>query len=299
METFDYYPLVETACLVAMNPEKAALYFSLAFVGGFLISVTVLCGHWMALKLAPIANDRSSMYSHQSTMTHPTPTHYRPHSLEQTMPPVAHSGCGVGGGLAPTVSHQSIMTQTSNHSSENGEDGKQQQQQGVRIPIRTVGGQTEQVKAPPQNPSYRLSFLEELRKSTEAKSVQVKNCGNPFDEEDDQQDMADSGKGQSLFGSEPEHRSDNAASLRRSVSGGGPGGAGSSAAASAHYAELNYDEDEEEDYEDYDQYYSDDLTLPPEHRHTRTVSVAYNPTGPASDRSWQPQQGTHLFTYRM
>ena len=64
------FALVEVACRVAMNPEKAALYFCLAFLGGFLISVTVMCGSWMALKLAPVANDRTSMYSHRSTMTH-------------------------------------------------------------------------------------------------------------------------------------------------------------------------------------------------------------------------------------
>ena len=64
------FALVEVACLVVMNPEKAALYFCLAFLGGFLISVTVMCGSWMALKLAPVANDRTSMYSHRSTMTH-------------------------------------------------------------------------------------------------------------------------------------------------------------------------------------------------------------------------------------
>ena len=98
MDDFDYYPLVETACLVAMNPEKAALYFSLAVVGGFLISVTVMCGHWMALKLAPIANDRAAMYSHQSTMT---VTHQN------------DSGCDVATSLPPTTSHHSIMTQTS------------------------------------------------------------------------------------------------------------------------------------------------------------------------------------------
>ena len=64
------FALVEVACRVVMNPEKATLYFCLAFVGGFLISVTVMCGSWMALKLAPVANDRTSMYSHRSTMTH-------------------------------------------------------------------------------------------------------------------------------------------------------------------------------------------------------------------------------------
>ena len=64
------FALVEVACLVVMNPEKASLYFCLAFVGGFLISLTVMCGSWMALKLAPVANDRTSMYSHRSTMTH-------------------------------------------------------------------------------------------------------------------------------------------------------------------------------------------------------------------------------------
>ena len=103
MESFDYYPLVETACLVVMNPEKAALYFSLAFVGGFLISVTVMCGHWMALKLAPIENDRTGLYSHQSTMTH-----QGPHQVDG----------GVTASLPPTTSHHSIMTQTSLNSEE-------------------------------------------------------------------------------------------------------------------------------------------------------------------------------------
>lgn len=106
MESFDYYPLVETACLVAMNPEKAALYFSLAFVGGFLISVTVMCGHWMALKLAPIANDRSGMYSHQSTMT------VNQNSYQDQV------DTAVTASLPPTTSHHSIMTQTSLNSDE-------------------------------------------------------------------------------------------------------------------------------------------------------------------------------------
>ena len=66
----DVYPFVEVLCVLAMNPEKTALYFTLAFVSGFLVSFTCMCGHWMALKLAPIANDRSSMFNHQSTMTH-------------------------------------------------------------------------------------------------------------------------------------------------------------------------------------------------------------------------------------
>ena len=108
MESFDYYPLVETACLVAMNPEKTTLYFSLAFVGGFLISVTVMCGHWMALKLAPIANDRSGMYSHQSTMT------VNQSSCQDQVDTAAVCTAS----LPPTTSHHSIMTQTSLNSDE-------------------------------------------------------------------------------------------------------------------------------------------------------------------------------------
>jgi len=282
MDDFDYYPLVETACLVAMNPEKAALYFSLAVVGGFLISVTVMCGHWMALKLAPIANDRAAMYSHQSTMT------------------VSHqndSGCDVATSLPPTTSHHSIMTQTSID-----DDDQPLSRTHTNSPQQSYHQQI--LPSSSQNPSYRLSFLEELRSSAQTKEGQsevrdtasageriskTKGSSNPFSEdedEDEDDDQGDSGRGQSVC----ERPSLPAAPVSRAAVGR-PG----SIAPSTNYTELNYDE--EEDYEDYEQYYD------PENRHTQRASVV------CSAEKWrdsqQQQQGgaghhnKHLFTYHV
>lgn len=270
MDDFDYYPLVETACLVAMNPEKATLYFSLAVVGGFLISVTVMCGHWMALKLAPISNDRAAMYSHQSTMT------------------VNHqndSGCDVATSLPPTTSHHSIMTQTSIDDDE---------QPFSRSRAHTNQSYHQQIlPSSSQNPSYRLSFLEELRSTTQTKEGQSdvrdtasaggerisknKGSSNPFSEdedEEDEDDQGDSGRGQSVCERPPLP----AAPVSRAAVGR-PG----SIAPSTNYTELNYDEEEDyDDYEDYEQYYD------PENRHTQRASVV------CSAEKWrnsQQQQG--------
>eukprot|EP00095_Tigriopus_kingsejongensis_P003436 maker-scaffold110_size354795-snap-gene-2.24 protein:Tk03436 transcript:maker-scaffold110_size354795-snap-gene-2.24-mRNA-1 annotation:"4 -phosphopantetheinyl transferase npt" len=51
-------PLLEVCLVLAQNLEKALLYFTLAVLSGLFISVSCLCGHWIALKLAPIEADR-------------------------------------------------------------------------------------------------------------------------------------------------------------------------------------------------------------------------------------------------
>ena len=43
-----------------LNLQKAIVYFLLAFISGFLLGSTCLCGHWIALKLAPITDEPSS-----------------------------------------------------------------------------------------------------------------------------------------------------------------------------------------------------------------------------------------------
>jgi len=318
------FALVEVACRVVMNPEKAALYFCLAFLGGFLISVTVMCGSWMALKLAPVANDRTSMYSHRSTMTHTSPPPSKRNLAQSTSRSMVDHPISA-------ISHQSIMTQTSDHSSEDGR--------------------------PPsiRNPSYRLSFLEELR-NAQSKGIELdkqskcsekvgggrNSSGNPFsedeemgyDEEDEEDDegQADSGKGPSVFGGSsitcggrtagsgppPDtHRSPSAgnptsvggATVKPTASSGrSPGqhshnvgrpdypplGRGNTLPMNGvnNYAELAYDEEEDtydDDYEDYDQYYtSNGHHVPLENRHTKRVSVEYHQD--QADSRWRQQQ---------
>ena len=43
--------------MLAFNIQKATVYFLLAVISGFLLGSTCLCGHWIALKLAPITNE--------------------------------------------------------------------------------------------------------------------------------------------------------------------------------------------------------------------------------------------------
>lgn len=315
------FALVEVACRVVMNPEKAALYFCLAFLGGFLISVTVMCGSWMALKLAPVANDRTSMYSHRSTMTHTSPPPSKRNLAQSTSRSMVDHPISA-------ISHQSIMTQTSDHSSEDGR--------------------------PPsiRNPSYRLSFLEELR-NAQSKGIELdkqskcsekvggrNSSGNPFsedeemgyDEEDEEDDegQADSGKGPSVFGGSstcgrtaagsgapPDtHRTPSAGNTTSvggaiakptAASGRSPGhshnvgrpdypplGRGNTLPMNGvnNYAELAYDEEEDtydDDYEDYDQYYtSNGHHVPLENRHTKRVSVEYHQD--QADSRWRQQQ---------
>ena len=57
-ELFD--PLFEVLCVLAINLEKATVYFLLAIISGFLLGSTCICGHWIALKLAPITDEPSS-----------------------------------------------------------------------------------------------------------------------------------------------------------------------------------------------------------------------------------------------
>jgi len=44
-------------CVLAFNIQKATVYFLLAVISGFLLGSTCICGHWIALKLAPITNE--------------------------------------------------------------------------------------------------------------------------------------------------------------------------------------------------------------------------------------------------
>ena len=50
-------PLLEITCVLAFNVQKATVYFLLAVISGFLLGSTCICGHWIALKLAPITNE--------------------------------------------------------------------------------------------------------------------------------------------------------------------------------------------------------------------------------------------------
>ena len=53
-------PLLEVICLLLMNVQKATVYFLLAVISGFLLGTTCICGHWIALKLAPITDDHAN-----------------------------------------------------------------------------------------------------------------------------------------------------------------------------------------------------------------------------------------------
>lgn len=46
-------PLLDVGLVLIQNMEKAMLYFTLAVISGLFISMSCLCGHWVALKLAP------------------------------------------------------------------------------------------------------------------------------------------------------------------------------------------------------------------------------------------------------
>ena len=49
-------PLLQVSLVLARNLERALLYFFLAVFSGLAISMSCLCGHWAALKLAPVDN---------------------------------------------------------------------------------------------------------------------------------------------------------------------------------------------------------------------------------------------------
>ena len=49
-----FNPLLDVLCVLTINLQKAIVYFLLAVISGFLLGTTCLCGHWIALKLAPI-----------------------------------------------------------------------------------------------------------------------------------------------------------------------------------------------------------------------------------------------------
>ena len=55
--TLLFNPLLEVVCVLAFNIQKATVYFLLAVISGFLLGSTCICGHWIALKLAPITNE--------------------------------------------------------------------------------------------------------------------------------------------------------------------------------------------------------------------------------------------------
>ena len=52
-----FNPLLEVSCVLAFDIQKAIVYFLLAVISGFLLGSTCICGHWIALKLAPITNE--------------------------------------------------------------------------------------------------------------------------------------------------------------------------------------------------------------------------------------------------
>ena len=58
--TILFNPLLEVICVLAFNVQKATVYFLLAVISGFLLGSTCICGHWIALKLAPITNESST-----------------------------------------------------------------------------------------------------------------------------------------------------------------------------------------------------------------------------------------------
>ena len=57
--TILFNPLLEVVCVLAFNVQKATVYFLLAVISGFLLGTTCICGHWIALKLAPITHESS------------------------------------------------------------------------------------------------------------------------------------------------------------------------------------------------------------------------------------------------
>ena len=58
--TILFGPLLQVSCTLVANSQKAVVYFLLATISGFLLSTTCLCGHWIALKLAPITAETPS-----------------------------------------------------------------------------------------------------------------------------------------------------------------------------------------------------------------------------------------------
>ena len=58
--TLLFHPFLEVICVLVLNIQKAIVYFLLAVISGFLLGSTCVCGHWIALKLAPITNESSS-----------------------------------------------------------------------------------------------------------------------------------------------------------------------------------------------------------------------------------------------
>ena len=52
-------PLLQVSLVLARNLERALLYFFLAVFSGLAISMSCLCGHWAALKLAPVDSSDS------------------------------------------------------------------------------------------------------------------------------------------------------------------------------------------------------------------------------------------------
>ncbi|TRY73959.1 hypothetical protein TCAL_11344 [Tigriopus californicus] len=54
-------PLLEVGLVLIQNMEKALLYFTLAVISGLFVSMSCLCGHWVALKLAP-NEERNNFY---------------------------------------------------------------------------------------------------------------------------------------------------------------------------------------------------------------------------------------------
>jgi hypothetical protein len=57
ISTILFDPLLEVTCVLLINLQKAIVYFLLAVISGFLLSTTCICGHWIALKLAPITDE--------------------------------------------------------------------------------------------------------------------------------------------------------------------------------------------------------------------------------------------------
>ena len=57
ISTVLFDPLLEVICVLLINQQKALVYFLLAVISGFLLGTTCICGHWIALKLAPITDE--------------------------------------------------------------------------------------------------------------------------------------------------------------------------------------------------------------------------------------------------